>query len=134
VVAEHRERRLRQLGDEPPEQRLPARMREQVPRDDDQVGAALTRPGDRALDGADAGRPDAEVEVGEVGDPQAVEHRRQSRHRHVDDAVANPTRLEEPPGETGAQKSSGPTSPEDRRAGIRPSTSHRSRPMEKLAV
>jgi hypothetical protein len=98
VVAEDDVRRPK-----PPEQApqpgLGARVREQVARDADEVGRALRRPGDRALDGPRAARRDAEVEVREVRDPEAVELRRQARQLELALVQLDPAGLEPAVGE-----------------------------------
>ena len=126
MVAEHRERRLRQLLDEPPQPRLAVRPSEQVAGQRDQVRPALGGPRDAALHRPHAGRRDAEMEVREVSDPEAVELRRQPRHVDLELAQPRPARLDEAPADRYPQKrqqakSSG-AAPQWGRAGIRPST------------
>ena len=84
---------------EPPEQlaepRLAARMRDEVARDADEVGPPLGDPGDGALARPVAARQRrAEVEVGEVRDPEPVERRGQPVDRDLEHARAQPAGLE----------------------------------------
>ena len=69
-------------------------MREQVAGDDDEVGVPLAHPVRGPANGDGAARGRAEVEVGEVRDPQPVERGGQPRDRHLEHARAQPARLE----------------------------------------
>ena len=102
VVAEHRERRLREDAHQPPQHLLAARVREQVAGDRDEIRASLAHP-DRGLPRrADPRRRNAEVEVGQVRDAEPVQLRGQARHLDLELAQPRPRRLGETPRETGA--------------------------------
>ena len=79
MISEHRERGKRQPVDERSQLRLAARMRQEVAGDRDEIRPALRRPVDRALDCVHPARRDAEVEVGQMRDAEAVELHRQAR-------------------------------------------------------
>jgi hypothetical protein len=68
---------MRQLGEQREQLTLAPRPRQQVARDADEVGLPFRDPLDATLNSAHAARRHAEVEVGEVRDPQAVELGRQ---------------------------------------------------------
>ncbi len=86
-----------QLAKQPAEQWNPCPARDEVAGDANEVGTALGHPGDRLLHGASPAGGNAEVEVGEVGDAQAVELGRQPLELDLDDAPPQPARLEPPP-------------------------------------
>ena len=77
---------------------LPA---DQVAGDGDEVELLRRRPVDRLPQGPAVQRDGAEVEVGDVEDPEAVELRRQARHGRLPLQVLDPLRLEERPREPG---------------------------------
>jgi hypothetical protein len=63
-------------------------MRQQVAADGDEIRLPLARPAGRLPGGADPGRGDAEVEVREVQDPEAVELGRQPRQLELELSAA----------------------------------------------
>ena len=126
VVAEHGVGRRRQASDELAQTRLTARMRQQVAGDRDEVRLPLGGPVDRSRSTACApARRHAEVEVGEVRDPEAVELRRQPAQLELELAQPQPAGLEPAPPEGGGgrrpEKGTG-AAPEGCRAGIHPTT------------
>ena len=97
VVAEHGERiepaeRLVELP-------APAWVGQQVACGDDEIGPAFAYPGRRLPHGDAPARRRAEVEVGEVRDPQPVQLSRQLVDRHVQHTHAHPAGLEPAVGE-----------------------------------
>src|SRR5439155_20813384 len=99
-----------------------------------EVGRARADPVARSFDGPGSARGNAEVEVGEVCDAQALELRRQPAHRSGERPQTHPPRLEVTPREGRSGRSGeapddaaclqwcpGASIPEDRRAGNRPS-------------
>jgi hypothetical protein len=88
VVAEGGERRPGQDAHEPPEHRLPARMREQIATDRDEVRPPLAGPERRLPGSAYPRRRHPEVEVREMQDPKAVELRRQTAQLELELAAA----------------------------------------------
>ena len=96
VVAEHRER-AGHLLEERAQPRLGARAREEVAGDHGELGLPLGGPLDSALDGAFATRREAEMEVREVRDTQALQLGRQARQRHGERPEPHPPRFEVSP-------------------------------------
>ena len=83
-----------------PQQGLTTRVGDEVSGDADDVRLALRDPAHRAPARAVAARErSAEVEVGEVPDPQSVQDRRKAGDRDVDDAAPQPAGLEPPIGD-----------------------------------
>src|SRR5688572_12073558 len=99
VVAEHGVRAGAEALKQVTELRLPTRVSEQVARHKDEVGLPLLDPRHGSLDRPRAARGDAEVEVREMRDPQAVELGGQPWKLHVERPEAHPTGLEPPPAE-----------------------------------
>ena len=114
MVPEHRESGAEAV-EEAAQLRLAARPGEQVAGDADEVGTPLGHPVDGARDGDGAARRHAEVEVGEVRDPKAVELGREPFDRHVEDARPQPAGLEPAVGQPGR----GGEASEDERASKR---------------
>ena len=77
--------------------------RDQVTRDRGQVGVQLGGPVDGPPHRALAAGGEAEVEVGEMGDPQAVKLRRQPLERALESLEPHPARFEVPPREQGGR-------------------------------
>src|SRR5205823_11333899 len=127
VVAENGVHRLRQPLHERAQQRLSARMREQVAGEDDEIGPPYGDPLDGGLDRVRAARRNAEVEVGEMRDAEPVELRRQTRQLDLELAQAHPAGLEPPPGESAPEYGSG-AAPEGCHAGTRPSVTQQMPP------
>ncbi len=98
VVPEHDEARP-ELAQKPLEERRATTSRDEVAGDADEVGLALRDPGHRVRRGALPPRRDAQMEVGEVRDPQAVERRRDAGELDFEHSLPQPTRLEPAPGE-----------------------------------
>ncbi len=97
VVAEHGEHRPGQDPHQPPQHRLAPRMREEIPADRDEIRLSLPRPSGRLPGSADPRRRYAEVEVREMGDPEAIELRRQPRQRDLELAQPHPAGFEQAP-------------------------------------
>ena len=87
VVPEHDEARA-EIPEERFEERHPGPSRDQVAGDADEIGTPLDDPGDGILDRAPAARRDAEMKVGQVRDPEAVELRRYSLELDLEDPAA----------------------------------------------
>ena len=98
VVAEHRVAGW-QTGDQLAQARLTPRVRQQVARDQRQVGLLGDRPRHRLLDGAAATRRHPEVEIREVRDAQAVQLGRQPRQLEAHHPDAQPACFEPAPEE-----------------------------------
>ena len=113
MVPEHREGGAEAVQ-EAAQLRLAARPGEQVAGDADEVGAPFGDPVDGACDCDGAARGHAEVEVGEVRDPKAVEIRREPLDRDVEDARPQPAGLEPAVGQPAGGEAS-----EDERASKR---------------
>ena len=97
VVAEHDEARPEAV-EQPLELAHPRAAGDEVARDAHEIRPALGHPVHRLAHGAEASRRHAEMEVGEVRDPQPVELRRDPVEPHVQDALPQPPRLEPRPG------------------------------------
>ena len=85
----------------PPQRAHAALPADEVAGDGDEVELLRRRPVDGLAEGAAVQRDGAEVEVGDVQDPQAVELRRETLHGRVALQVLDPLRLEERPRESG---------------------------------
>ena len=94
-------------GDGPLERRLSAPVREQIACDRDEVGIALLRPAQSALEGEPVQRELAEVEVGQVEDPQAVELGWEPGERELELGELDPLGLEGRPGERRSRDAGG---------------------------
>ncbi len=88
-----------QIGEKPLEERKAGASRHEVAGDDDEIRTALHDPGDRALRRTLSPRRDPEMEVGEVGDSEAVERLGHTRELDLEHPAAEPPRLEPSPGE-----------------------------------
>src|SRR5580765_7049025 len=77
---------------------------EQIPGHDDEVRPALRDPVDRVLDGANAARGDSQMEIREMGDPQAVELCGQAVDGELELPQAHPTGLEPAPARRGGRE------------------------------
>src|SRR5262245_40724514 len=75
-------------------------MRQEIAADRDEVGLPLPRPRSRLPGGADPGRRNAEVEVREMHDPEAVELGRQPGELQLEHAPAQPAGFEQAPART----------------------------------
>ena len=98
MVAEHDERAV-ERAEQLLEERQAAGMGDEVARDADEIGPPPGDPGNRALGRDAASRRRAEVEVGEVRDPQAVEALRQPLDLDLEHPRPEPAGLEEAVGE-----------------------------------
>ena len=123
MIAEHGHRRLRQTLDERAQERLSARVCQQVAGDDGEVGLPPGRPVDGLRHRRRPGRGHAQVEVRQVCHAQAVQRRRQAGHCQLQLPQPRPARLDEAPADRRAQNRSGAAT-EVHRAGIRPSYTH----------
>src|SRR5262245_42462096 len=101
----------RELFEQPFEQRQPVPPRDEVAGEEDELRPSLGDPGDRLLGGTPPPSNDAQVEVGEVRDPDAVELFGNAFELHLEHALANPSGLEPAPHER--PESGGDESPED---------------------
>ena len=94
VIAEHDERTL-QACQEGLEARHASRMGDEVSRDTDEVGSPLSDPARRPLARTVPAREGrAEVEVGQVADPDAVQSLWESVERDLEHPRPEPTRLD----------------------------------------
>jgi hypothetical protein len=80
--------------EQPQQLPFPARAREQVSGDADEIRTAFGDPVDCTLAGARSAGRHTEVEVGQMRDPQPVELDRKVGDLHLEGAKAHPARLE----------------------------------------
>jgi hypothetical protein len=124
VVPEHGERHT-QAAEQLPQPRFRTWTGNEVARDRSEIGTTLRDPVHRGLDRTLPARGEAEVEVGEMCDPQPDELLRQPGQPDVQRPQAHPAGLEPAPGEHPArrrgQHGSGARTLRGHRAGTAPS-------------